>query len=169
VAKTLVTEDVPSKAPEAAAVAADAVSPTAARARTWASAFIAAWLCFQIALPASYYFSADPLEERFAWRMFSDIHAAQRHCALTVSEVFAPQGSARAPVVREVDLARTVHPTWETYLRRNRRMVIDEFVAWRCARTPGVTAIDVRRACPVDSESRVPSSQQSLPCTAVPR
>ena len=150
--------------PSGPAPSADPIaSPSSSRTRTWVTAFIGVWLAVQLVLPASYYFRGDPTEERFAWRMFSDIHAAQRYCIVAVIETRAA-GSTTGPVVRDVDLALTIHGGWERHIQRYRRVVIDRFLRWRCASAPGVSAVEVRRTCPGELESRMPSSADRLSC-----
>lgn len=95
-------------------------------------------LLVQIALPTSYYlWRADREDERFAWRMFSEIRF--RACTVEVSE-------RRASGERPVVLSEALHASWIGALRRGRERVIERFLASRCAGT-GVTASSLVRSC----------------------
>ncbi|HEX9765409.1 MAG TPA: hypothetical protein VGA36_01505 [Nitriliruptorales bacterium] len=138
--------------------------PPPGRARAIVGGFIVLWLVWQVALPLSYYFGDDAGEERFAWRMFSEIALFHTKCAVSVAESVAVPGAADGVSVRAVDLGRTVHAGWEEHLRRNRRLVVERFLRWRCQRDPSVTAVEFRRTCRLVPESRIPSISVRLPC-----
>ncbi len=95
-------------------------------------------LLLQIALPSSYYFwRVDREDERFAWRMFSEVRF--RACSVEVSEQ-SPFGE------RPVVLSEALHASWIGALRRGRERVIERFLASRCA-LPDVTASRLVRSC----------------------
>ncbi len=87
------------------------------------SLFIVAFLAVQLALPVSYYLGDAPLDERFAWRMFSPIRMVR--CRLDVRE-----GAGRTPVRAEAEL----HAVWMSLLRRGRPDVIAAWAEARCGR-----------------------------------
>ena len=92
----------------------------------------------QLAIPASYYWrggSAD--DERFAWRMFSDVRF--RRC-----EVHALELDAAGE--RPLQLERALHASWIGLLRRGRPAVIEAFLRQRCA-SQRLRAVSLRRAC----------------------
>ena len=128
-------------------------SPPPGRARAIVGVAIALWLLGQVALPVSYYLGSTPAEERFAWRMFSSVSVFGGQCSLSVTESFAEPGAAGGRTTREVDLGQAVHPAWVVHLRRNRRIVIDKFLDWRCHRDPSVSEVGLRRACDRGPES----------------
>jgi len=116
---------------------ADAASPGAppAFARN-----VLLWLVLllQIALPSSYYlWRVDREDERFAWRMFSEVRF--RSCSVEVSER-SPGGE------RPVVLSEALHASWIGALRRGRKRVIERFLASRCL-GPDVTASTLVRSC----------------------
>ncbi len=105
------------------------------------SLFIVAFLAVQLALPVSYYLGDAPLDERFAWRMFSPIRMVR--CRLDVRE-----GTARTPVPAadlkpgaRLATPRTpvrpeaeLHAVWMSLLRRGRPDVIAAWADARCGR-----------------------------------
>ena len=83
---------------------------------------IVAFLAIQLGVPASYYWRDEPLDERFAWRMFSPIRVAS--CRLTVTE---------GPDRRPARMGKDVHVVWTRLLRRGRPAVAKAFAKRRCA------------------------------------
>lgn len=138
--------------------------PPPGRARAIVGGFIVLWLAWQVALPLSYYFGDDAEEERFAWRMFSEIAIFHTRCTASVAESVAVPGAGDGVSVRAVDLGSTVHAAWAAHLSRNRRPVVERFLRWRCQRDPSVTAVEFRRTCRLVPESRVPSIGVRVPC-----
>lgn len=124
-------------------------------------AFIVLWLLWQAWLPLAYYLGDDPAEERFAWRMFSDISVLAMQCEVSVTEwVGEPDGDG----ARLVDLGATLHAAWEGHLRLGRRLVIERVLESRCRRDPSVTEVGFRRTCPAGHESRRPPVDARLRC-----
>jgi len=105
------------------------------------------WLlvAIQIAIPASYYLVRDDREdERFAWRMFSAVR-------LQRCEVDAFEGAALEPAsgLREIDLRRALHASWQRALERGRRSVIEQFLELRCrSGQPAVALLERRCVAP---------------------
>lgn len=98
------------------------------------------WLAvaLQIAIPASYYLrSSDLDDERFAWRMFSDVRV--KRCRVRAFEV-GEQGRRS-----EIALGQTLHSSWVHSLERGRRAVMLRFLESRCA--PSITAAQLVRHC----------------------
>lgn len=87
------------------------------------SAFIAGFLALQIAVPVSYYLGDTPLDERFAWRMFSPIRV--RPCRVAVYE-----GDSSTPL----SLTRDYHIVWHELLARARPGVVRAIADDRCRR-----------------------------------
>lgn len=94
--------------------------------KTAASLFIGAWLVLQFALPVSYYVDGgDPLDERFAWRMFSPTRMTKCRVALFVG----------GPTQRRNALMGTeLHAMWRGWLIRGRSSVADAYLEERCRR-----------------------------------
>ena len=69
----------------------------------WAQLAFALFVAFQLAVPLSYYLRADPYDERFAWRMFSDLRV--HHCETVATEVRDGQATT-------VVLGRVIHYAW---------------------------------------------------------
>lgn len=79
---------------------------------------IAGFLAFQIAMPVSYYFSDDPTDERFAWRMFS----VTRMTKCTTQAHATKHGHTR-----ELKLREHLHVGWISNVERNRIRVIEAY------------------------------------------
>ena len=107
------------------------------RARLLASAFIGAWLLGQLAVPASYHLNANASEERFAWRMFSDVWWYHKTCQLSLVEILDRPPSGEAPVRRPVALERAFHVVWLRQLQR-RPAVVEKALHQRCDLDPAV-------------------------------
>lgn len=90
----------------------------------WVEILIAVFVAFQLIVPATYYLRDDPYDERFAWRMFSNIRLYQ--CRPTAFE--RREGAAEAPV----QLTRHVHQAWINTVARNRVDVIVAMLDKRC-------------------------------------
>ncbi len=94
--------------------------------KTAASLFIGAWLVLQFALPVSYYVDGgDPLDERFAWRMFSPSRMVRCQADLY----------SGGPDQRRNDLIKSeLTMVWRGWLARGRLVVANEYLATRCRR-----------------------------------
>jgi hypothetical protein len=120
-----------------------------------------AWLwlvvVLQLAIPASYYLrGTDPEDERFAWRMFSDVRL--RRCELVAEETVAGKQ-------RSIVLERELHASWLGALRRGRKPVIDRFLKRHCVHHPVAAVLLVRRCSEVDGQT-LPERRYRLDCTA---
>lgn len=87
------------------------------------SALVIAWLAAQLAIPLGYYVDPDPMDERFAWRMFSPVRMVR--CSVRVEE--APDG-----VRRPVRLSQELHTVWINLLKRGRPAVVQQLARQRC-------------------------------------
>jgi hypothetical protein len=99
------------------------------------------WLAvaLQVAIPASYYLRTEALDdERFAWRMFSDVRL--KRCRVRAFEE-ARAGGARA----EIRLPQVLHSSWVHGLERGRRRIIERFLETRCSAS--VRAAQLVRTC----------------------
>ncbi|MCO4745104.1 MAG: hypothetical protein KC912_09965 [Proteobacteria bacterium] len=79
------------------------------------NAFIVGWIVFQMAAPASYYLRTDRAErydERFAWRMFSDVRMLRCQAEYRVDD-------------DPVKLTQHFHTAWGSLLQRGRTQVVD--------------------------------------------
>lgn len=88
--------------------------------------FIVVWVMGQILLPASYYLRTERearYDERFAWRMFSDIRM------LSCKAEFRRGGA-------EVSLSSEFHTAWSSLLKRGRMSVVDSVGTTLCERYP---------------------------------
>jgi hypothetical protein len=95
-------------------------------------------VALQVAIPMSYYLrSSDLDDERFAWRMFSDVRV--KRCRVRAFEV--GERGRRAEIV----LGQTLHSSWIHSLERGRRRVVARFLDSRCA--PAVTETQLVRQC----------------------
>ena len=140
-------------------------SPPPGRPRLIVGAFIALWLAWQVVVPLSYYLWGNVWEERFAWRMFSDVSVSALRCTVSVTELLegsGAAGSARAP--REVPLGPTLHGSWALHLRQGRQLVAERFLESRCRRDPSVSEARYHRACPAQRASRAPDLDARLDC-----
>lgn len=86
------------------------------------------YLLLQLAIPLGYYtVRQDPADERFSWRMFSDVHMMR--CELRLSA---------GPQAIPVDLERRFHAAWIELAQRGRRSVIEAMARRVCESRPPV-------------------------------
>ncbi len=86
--------------------------------------FIVLVLVVQGLLPVAYYAGADPYDERFAWRMFSDTRLVK--CTTD----FRVRGQPSL-------IEREIHEAWNTLLSRARPGVVDGVARRLCADSHG--------------------------------
>lgn len=112
------------------------------RARTLS--LFAAFIVFQLLMPLSYYASDNRYDERFAWRMFSEIRSHQ--CR---PQMFAHSETG----VRPVALPSEFHQVWINLLGRQRDEVIEAAMLRICEN--GAARVTLRNACvePRDGET----------------
>jgi hypothetical protein len=160
------TADPASVAPVRAATMSDtaptprdgAVSPSPVsnrESRALASALIAAFLLFQIAMPLRYYLGGRGYDERFSWRMFSSVR--MQRCEVQVRETSA-DGSDR-----KLDLERELQVAWIGMLERYRAQVVEELLRKRCAQ-PGTREVRYTRSCRDTDGSELPKIRATLDC-----
>lgn len=121
------------------------------RPRRRARAFFLAFLALQMIVPLTYYLRDDPYDERFAWRMFSNVR--MHSCQTSVSERVATNDSVET---RPVALYSTVEIHWTGLLRRNRIDVIKGFLEWRCEEE-GALEVNLVNRC------RTPAREELTP------
>lgn len=90
------------------------------RGLTGRELLVVAWLAVQIALPLRWYLGDDPFDERFAWRMFSEIRTTRCAVDLLVDG-------------EQVALGKRYHQAWITLAKRVRRPVLDRMASDLCA------------------------------------
>ncbi len=113
---------------------------------------IAGYLVLQIALPASYYFRDDPLDERFAWRMFSPVRT------VSCQTLLYDESNGRK---RRLQLLREVHVAWKGLLERGREHILAGFARKWCGETPG-------RKLTADISCSTPEAIVLVVCAAPP-
>jgi hypothetical protein len=126
------------------------------RKRTVIRGLFLAFLAFQIVVPLSYYLRDDRYDERFAWRMFSDVR--MRSCLPHVRET-------RDGVSTTVQLSQVIHYAWIEHLGRNRRAVIARFLEARCA-SPGVSAVELVNECRDTDRTALPDVRYARDCAS---
>ncbi len=114
--------------------------------RAWIRFAVGALLAVQVVVPASYYQSSDPYDERFSWRMFSAVRV--HRCAVVASDVIDH-------AEQQIDLPKTIHNAWIQMLSRNRPSVVKAFLRYRCE-TRDPSAVKVRTQCIAPNGARVP-------------
>ncbi len=119
-------------------------------------AFVIGVLLLQIAGPLSYYLGDDPYDERFSWRMFSEVRV--RSCEVTVSETV---GGATRPV----ELRTAIHGAWIETLRRNRRAAIRALLRRRCD-DDRTTAVHLENRCTSPGGRRLAPAEWSIECAS---
>jgi hypothetical protein len=142
----------------APALRGGASSPSAdsnRESRTLASALIAAFLLFQIAMPLRYYLGGRGYDERFSWRMFSSVR--MQRCEVQVHETSA-DGSDR-----KLDLERELQVAWIGMLERYRAQVVEELLRKRCAQ-PRTREVRYTRSCRDTDGSELPKIRATLDC-----
>lgn len=113
-------------------------------------------LLAQALIPLRYYLGHDPYDERFAWRMFSDIR--MQRCQVTATEVVDGQS-------RPVPLVRNIHMAWINTLKRNRSAVVQRYLRWRCEQE-GVTQAELSSRCVTPEGRTVPPLVRTIDCSS---
>jgi hypothetical protein len=100
----------------------------------WRLWFTSLFLAAQVVLPLRYYLGdGDPNDERFAWRMFSDVRLVRCEGAFTEGQ-------------KPVRLEQHFHVAWISLLHRGRQNVIRAMAARLCRDAPGVP-VSLRLRC----------------------
>lgn len=132
--------------------------PVGTSRRPLRTAFIAALLLLQIALPLSYYLGEGGDDERFSWRMFSTTRV--HRCRVDVLETFG----ARPPQsTRAVQPEKDVQAAWISMLRRNRPAVVERYLERRCALSDAARTL-YRRRCVRSDGVQLPTQEVGLDC-----
>jgi hypothetical protein len=114
-----------------------------------------AWVLLHLLIPLRYYREgADTYDERFAWRMFSSVRV--RQCAVSVRET-------RKGTEHPVPLAQVLPAPWIELLKRNRRAVIDHFLAFRCDRE-GTRDVIFHNECRDATGDPLPPIELAISC-----
>ena len=133
------------------------------------SLFILAWLVWQGAVPLSYYVRGGVQEDqRFSWRMFSQVWLASKSCNVLAFEVVAPSSPGGPPSVRHLDLRHVLHSIWVEQVRQNRGPLVERFLRARCDRDPSVLQVEIMRTCPVAPGPVLPEVDRRLQCHVDP-
>jgi len=113
--------------------------------RRWQNAFIAVFLGYQLVAPLDYYLGEQGYDERFSWRMFSNVR--MHECTLTLSDSVESGGAVSE---REIDAQRELHVAWFNILNRYRPAVVEKFLASRCEKPDVTMAVALRRCTDTD-------------------
>jgi hypothetical protein len=133
------------------------------------SLFILAWLGWQVSVPLSYYVRGGVQEDqRFSWRMFSQVWLASKSCNVVAFEVVAPSSPGGASSVRRLDLWDVLHPIWVEQARQNRGPLLEKFLRARCDADPSVVEAQFMRTCPVAPGLELPEVDRRLRCHVDP-
>ena len=138
---------------DASAAVSDA-SPFAAQRHHLTTLFVVLVLATEVIVPCTYYFGADRFDERFAWRMFSDVRVYR--CQLSAFDL---HGEAATPVA----LGREVHVAWINTMRRSREGVLQRYLSWRCENAEVDGARVINRCMTPEGES-VPAVVRQISC-----
>lgn len=130
--------------------------PPTGRARTLARIVAAVWALAMLLIPLRYYAPGhDEYDERFAWRMFSQVRV--RECALVARD-------RRESGERVVSLSEVLPAPWISLLQRNRPAVIERYLAWRCETEEDVVASYVTLSCSDASGEALPMAAHLRVC-----
>ena len=137
-------------------------SPPPGRTRLAVSIFIGIYLLWQLVWPATYYFSQDRFDERFAWRMFSEFGRTRKLCTVDIvqKQMAVDQNTRNIP-------SRPLHlvvGTWATQLLRNRKAVVDKLLRDRCRQSPWMIEVTIVRICPQDDSHETMSRELRMNC-----
>jgi hypothetical protein len=142
---------------DAPAAAAQQAAPVARRRRAQ-NVFIVAFLGYQLLAPLGYYLGERGYDERFSWRMFSNLR--MHDCALVLHDVV---GSGATAAERKVDAQHELHVAWFNILNRFRTAAVEKFLRSRCERD-GVTAARLVRRCRDTDGAALPEQHAELDC-----
>jgi hypothetical protein len=114
-----------------------------------------AWLTLHATVPTRVHRAgADPYDERFAWRMFSDT----RLRACTVDAFEMDDGDMLA-----IDLPHVLPAPWVSLIERNLGAVIERFLTWRCARAD-VDGVSTIVTCFDAAEGTSETTERAIDC-----
>lgn len=122
------------------------------------NAFIVLFLGYQLLAPLDYYLGEQGYDERFSWRMFSNVR--MHRCSLALSESVAEGGAVSA---RAIDAKRELHVAWFNILNRYRPAVVHKFLRSRCEQ-PGVVEAHLVRRCTDTDGTALPVQRADYDC-----
>jgi hypothetical protein len=125
------------------------------RGRTVAYVVIGVAIALQLLVPLRYYLGDDPYDERFSWRMFSEVRVVS--CRAEAFE------TARAGHRREVPLMQVIHEAWKTTLERNRETVVHAFLRRRCEDS-ATRRVELTNHCVSAAGRELPPLTWSIDC-----
>lgn len=111
-----------------------------------------ALIALQVIAAVGYYtWRSDPLDERFAWRMFSVQRLAQ--CKVTFRLGDPPQ---------RADVGKVFHEAWVNIASRGRKEVIEKMAAHLCENNPSEPVTVVSRCRVLGAERTLSSGSFNL-------
>lgn len=123
------------------------------RARTLS--LFAAFIALQLLMPLSYYLSSNRYDERFAWRMFSEIRSHQ--CR---PQMLAHSERGAQPVA----LPSEFHQVWINLLGRQRDEVIEAAMLRVCE--TGAARVTLRNTCVEPREGESYNLDSEMTCNS---
>jgi hypothetical protein len=123
--------------------------------RPYAIALLVCFVLLHVATPLSYYASDDVYDERFAWRMFSQVREQQ--CSIDARETVSG-------FVRPIALQSVLPAPWVALLARNRPAVMRRFLDWRCASDAHPTDVRLATTCRTVTREALPTVHRTLTC-----
>lgn len=109
---------------------------------------IGAILALHILLPLSYYtFRSDIFDERFAWRMFSDVR--QMKCRASAFREDAAGRKTRLAPHQDIQVA------WFNLMKRNRAPVIEKYLSRMCEKDDAEKAFVTTQCARVRDAKRI--------------
>lgn len=98
--------------------------------------FICLFLAIQVYLPVDYYFfREDKMDERFAWRMFSDI-------SLSKIEIVFTEENEKNELV-PIDLGVYMPPVWIIQINRGKSYLLKRVCEYLCKKVDNAKSISV--------------------------
>ncbi len=128
--------------------------PTRTRAG-WALGLVT---LISIAIPLRYYLGDDLYDERFAWRMFSQVRVQE--CSAEVTE----DGHALTVLGRDPRAPGILPAPWHSLLQRNRPAVVNRFLRWRCAAEGERSEVRVTTRCRDVNHELLPPIVREMDC-----
>lgn len=116
--------------------------------------FIVVAVLAQLLIPLTYYLRDDPYDERFAWRMFSGVRLQE--CEGAMLERHGEREEAVNPY-------EVVPAGWVTSLERNRRSVVERYLALRCEEE-GMTSVRFENTCREVDGAELPRVELTRDC-----
>jgi hypothetical protein len=134
-------------------------APIEGASRTRALWLIAGFLLLQLAIPLRYYLGDDIYDERFAWRMFSQVRVQE--CGAEVTE----DGRRLTVLGRDPSDPGILPAPWQALLSRNRPAVVHRFLSWRCENAPeGTGSVRVTTTCTDTHDAVLPPIVREIDC-----